>query len=38
MTMKYYFTNESGTMIKRAAEVRKLLNIPIITPLVHDPD
>jgi 2,4-dienoyl-CoA reductase-like NADH-dependent reductase (Old Yellow Enzyme family) len=36
--MKYYFPDESGTMIGRAAEVRKLLNIPIITPSVDDPD
>ena len=36
--MKYYFPDESGTMIERAAEVRKLLNIPIITPSVDDAD
>jgi len=36
--MKYYFPDESGTMIERAADVRKLLNIPIITPSVDDPD
>lgn len=37
-TLKYLFPDESGTMIERAAEVRRLLNIPIITPSVHDPD
>jgi 2,4-dienoyl-CoA reductase-like NADH-dependent reductase (Old Yellow Enzyme family) len=36
--MKYYFPDESGTMIERAAEVRKLLSIPVITPSVDDPD
>jgi 2,4-dienoyl-CoA reductase-like NADH-dependent reductase (Old Yellow Enzyme family) len=36
--MKYYFPDESGTMIERGAEVRKLLNIPVITPSVDDPD
>jgi 2,4-dienoyl-CoA reductase-like NADH-dependent reductase (Old Yellow Enzyme family) len=36
--MKYYFPDESGTMIDRAAEVRKLLNIPVITPSVDNPD
>ena len=36
--MKYYFPDESGTMIERAAEVRKLLTIPVITPSVDNPD
>jgi len=36
--MKYYFPDESGTMIERAAEVKELVSIPIITPSVHDPD
>jgi len=36
--MKYFLPDESGTMIDRAAAVRALLNIPIITPSVDDPD
>ena len=36
--MKYYFPDESGTMIERTAEVKKLLNIPIITPSVDNTD
>jgi 2,4-dienoyl-CoA reductase-like NADH-dependent reductase (Old Yellow Enzyme family) len=36
--MKYYFPDESGTMIDRVAEVKKSLTIPVITPSVDDPD
>lgn len=36
--MKYYFPDESGTMIERAAEVRRLLSVPVITPSIDDPD
>ncbi len=36
--MKYYFPDESGTMIERAAEVKKLIKIPVITPSMDNPD
>lgn len=36
--MKYFLPDESGTMIDMAAEVKRLINIPIITPSVDDPD
>ncbi len=36
--MKYYFPDESGTMIERVAEMKKLIRIPVVTPSVDDPD
>jgi 2,4-dienoyl-CoA reductase-like NADH-dependent reductase (Old Yellow Enzyme family) len=36
--MKYLFPDESGTMIERAAQVKKLLKIQVITPSVDDPE
>jgi hypothetical protein len=35
---KHYIPDESGTMLDRAGELKKVVKIPIIVPSVHDPD
>ncbi|MFC2068086.1 FAD-dependent oxidoreductase [Chloroflexota bacterium] len=35
---KYYIPDKSGTMLDKAAELKKVVSIPIITPSVHDPE
>ena len=32
------FPDEDGTMLDGAASIKKVVNIPVITPSVHDPD
>ena len=34
----YYYPDEDGTMLNEAGEIRKTIQIPVITPSVHDPD
>jgi len=35
---KYFIPDEDGTMLDAAAEAKKVVNIPVITPSIHDPD
>jgi len=35
---KYFEPDEDGTMLDEAAEVKKVVKIPVITPSIHDPD
>jgi 2,4-dienoyl-CoA reductase (NADPH2) len=36
--VKWYVPEEDGTMLPEAEAMKKILNIPVITPAIHDPE